>query len=487
MAKKIMILGTMSGVGKSFITAGLLRIFKEEGFKAAPFKSQNMALNSYVTKDGLEIGRAQAMQAEAAGAEIEAAMNPILLKPAGDMRSQVILMGEPAKNMTAKEYYEEKSGFIPVIEEAFNKLDRENDVIVLEGAGSPAEINLNRDDIVNIGMAKIAKAPCLLVGDIDRGGVFAQLKGTLDLLTKDERRYVKGSIVNRFRGDMEIFKEGRNLIQKITGLPVLGVVPYMDISLDDEDSLSDSLNNRTPGELLDVAAIRFPRISNFTDLEPFRLVKGAGVRFVSSPEELGKPDILILPGTKNTLGDLKWMRSRGLDAGIKEYAEKGIIFGICGGFEMLGESIEDPLGIEEKGSEPGLGLLDINTVITEKKVRKQVSGKISGVTGPLSKLNGLTFEGYEIHVGEMVKEGELPPLIQKGNAYGTFIHGFFDRKEILETVINAAAERKGLDGSFKAFDMKEHKEKQYSALSEGIRKSLDMSAIREIMEGGITV
>ncbi len=484
MAKKIMILGTMSGVGKSFITAGLLRIFKEEGLKAAPFKSQNMALNSFVTKEGLEIGRAQAMQAEAAGAEIEAAMNPILLKPEGDMRSQVIIMGERHREMSASEYYEKKGAFIPVIKEAFLKLDREYDVIVLEGAGSPAEINLNRDDIVNIGMAKIASSPCLLIGDIDRGGVFAQLKGTLDLLRADERRYVKGTVINRFRGDMEIFKEGRRITEEITSLPVLGVVPYMDIRLDDEDSLSDSLMNRTPGELIDAAVIRFPRISNFTDLEPIRLIKGAGVRFVSSPEELGFPDILILPGTKNTLGDLRWLRKKGLDGAIRDYAKKGVVFGICGGFEMLGKSINDPSGIEEKGSEPGLALLDTETVITENKVRKQVSGKISGITGSLSKLNGLYYEGYEIHMGEMSGCEEIPPLIQKGDVYGTFIHGIFDRKEILETLINTLAERKGLNTEFRAFDRKKHKERQYTALAEGLRQNLDMEKIRSIMNEG---
>ena len=483
-----MILGTMSSVGKSFITAGLLRVFKEKGLKAVPFKAQNMALNSFVTDEGREMGRAQAMQAEAAGVRPEVSMNPILLKPSGDMRSQVIVMGKSIGEMRASEYFREKSRFIPIITDAFNKLDRENDVIIIEGAGSPVEINLNKDDFVNIGMAALAKAPALLVGDIERGGVFAQLVGTLNLLKPGEKEYVKGIVINKFRGDISLLDDGLRQLENLTERPVLGVVPFRDFTLDDEDSLSGMLQNKgmLPGEsLIDIAVIRLPRISNFTDFNPFEMMEGVSLRFVSRVGEIGDPDLLILPGTKNTLGDLRWLKSNGIFEAVKEFAASGVVFGICGGFQMLGESIRDPEGLEGGGEEEGLSLLPVNTVFSKEKELRQVAGEIEGVEGIFSCLNRVSYEGYEIHQGRTEGGQLLPEILSKGNIYGTYIHGLFDRKEAAGGIIGALLQRKGIDRSIEAFDISEIKEKEYSRMAALLRESLDMERIESIMEEGI--
>ena len=307
MAKSIMIQGTTSNAGKSLVTAGLCRILKQDGYKVAPFKSQNMALNSYITKEGLEMGRAQVMQAEAAGIEPNVCMNPILLKPTNDTGSQVILNGEVMGNMGAAEYYTHKQELIPHIMKAYEKLAEEYDIIVIEGAGSPAEINLRDADIVNMGMAKLVDAPVLIVGDIDRGGVFASLAGTLMLLTEEERARVKGTIVNKFRGDVQILKPGLDMLEDITKKPVVGVIPYLYLDVDDEDSLSERLEKKTVDNVIDIAVIRVPRLSNFTDFNALEYIPGVSVRYVQNPRELKQPDLIILPGTKNTMGDLKWL------------------------------------------------------------------------------------------------------------------------------------------------------------------------------------
>ena len=322
MAMPIMIQGTMSNVGKSIFTAALCRIFKEDGFSVAPFKSQNMALNSFITEDGLEMGRAQVTQAEAAGIKPLVSMNPILLKPTNDKGSQVILNGKVFGNMTAKEYYENKLKFIPYIMEAYNFLSGKYDIIVIEGAGSPAEINLKEDDIVNMGMARLVKAPVLLVGDIDRGGVFAQLIGTIGLLEKDERKYVKGLIVNKFRGDKEIFKRGVRMLEEKAGKPVIGVIPYVHFDIDDEDSLSERFYNKDRGGVLDIVVIKLPRISNFTDFNAFERFGEVNLRYVRKANEIKDPDMVIIPGTKNTQGDLLCLRENGIEVKIKTLARK---------------------------------------------------------------------------------------------------------------------------------------------------------------------
>ena len=397
MAKVLMVQGTMSGVGKSFLVAGLCRIFRQDGYRVAPFKSQNMALNSYITDEGLEMGRAQVMQAEAAGIAPKVCMNPILLKPTDSIGSQVIVNGEILGQMSAREYFSYKKKLIPCIKDAFRELEKYADIIVIEGAGSPAEINLKENDIVNMGMAKMVDAPVLLVGDIDRGGVFAQLLGTIMLLEEDEKERITGLIINKFRGDKTILDPGIDMLEDKGKIPVAGVLPYMNVRLEDEDSLSERFDNKKRG-LIDIAVVRFPRISNFTDFNVFEQDPNVSVRYVSSASELENADMIILPGSKNTIGDLKWMRQNGIEAMVKKMSEKVPVFGICGGFQMLGTSISDPENIEEGGEIKGLGLLNIQTVLKSEKTRTQKTGKIDPIGGFFKVLSGLYFEGYEIHV-----------------------------------------------------------------------------------------
>ena len=334
-----MIQGTMSNAGKSLLAAGLCRIFHQDGYRVAPFKSQNMALNSFITREGLEMGRAQVMQAEAAGIEPSVLMNPILLKPTNDTGSQVIVNGEVLGNMSAREYFSHKKELIPDIMKAYHALEEQYDIIVIEGAGSPAEINLKADDIVNMGMAKLVDAPVLLVGDIDRGGVFAQLYGTVELLEPDERDRIKGLIINKFRGDKTILDPGVVMLEEKTHIPVVGVAPYLHIEVEDEDSLTERFTRKEEIGLIDLAVIRLPRISNFTDFNPFERIEGVSLRYVSSVSELKNPDMILLPGTKNTMEDLLWMRQNGLEAAVLKAAAAGkVIFGVCGGFQMLGDT-----------------------------------------------------------------------------------------------------------------------------------------------------
>ena len=359
-----MIQGTMSNAGKSLLCAGLCRIFKQDGYRVAPFKSQNMALNSFITEDGLEMGRAQVVQAEAAGVAPQVEMNPILLKPTNDVGSQVIVNGEVLKNMSAREYFAYKKQLIPDIMKAFHKLEEENDIIVIEGAGSPAEINLKKDDIVNMGLAKMVDAPVLLVGDIDRGGVFAQLLGTLMLLEDDEKERVKGLVINKFRGDKTILDPGIVMLEERGGIPVVGVTPYMQVEIEDEDSLTERFNMTKGGKgaeerigLVDIAVIRTPRISNFTDFMLLENAPGVNLRYVKNPRELRNPDMIILPGTKNTMGDLKWLRQSGMEAKIlKAHAGGCVVWGICGGYQLLGKYYKT-----DKKMIEGLGILDITT------------------------------------------------------------------------------------------------------------------------------
>ena len=368
MAKAIMIQGVASGAGKSLIAAGLCRVFHQDGYLTAPFKSQNMALNSFITSDGLEMGRAQVMQAEAAGIEPSALMNPILLKPTGDMESQVIVNGRVFGTMPAREYYKRKKELISEVEKAYTELDGKMERIVLEGAGSPAEINLKKDDFVNMGMAKLAKAPVLLVGDIDRGGVFASLYGTVSLLEPEERKLVRGLIINKFRGDPALLKPGLKQLETLTGIPVVGVLPYLDVDLEDEDSLAPRLENKKQVGILDIAVVRLPHISNFTDFYILEQAEGVGVRYVSRPEDLGNPDLVILPGTKNTMGDLFWLRQNGMETAVKQLAGKQTpLIGICGGYQMLGISLSDPEGVEGGGEAAGMNLLPVKTIFGRKK------------------------------------------------------------------------------------------------------------------------
>lgn len=525
MAKAIMVQGTMSNAGKSYLAAALCRIFKQDGYRVAPFKSQNMALNSFITEEGLEMGRAQVMQAEAAGIKPSVLMNPILLKPTNDTGSQVIVNGEVLGNMSARDYYKHKLELVPKIMEAYRQLDEQYDIIVLEGAGSPAEINLKQDDIVNMGMAKLAKAPVLLVGDIDRGGVFASLAGTLMLLEEEERAMVKGLVINKFRGDVTILKPGLDQIEEITNKEVVGVVPYMNLDLEDEDSLSERFSNHDAAALIDIAVVRLPRISNFTDFNSLECINGVSVRYVKTASELRSPDMLILPGTKNTMEDLLWLRQNGLEAAILKLAAQGTpIFGICGGYQILGQELHDPMGVEHGGSLKGLGLLPTSTTFSAEKTRTQVSGKTGDLSDTIfSQLSGIPYEGYEIHMGQTVlleertksnvldefehsnkankinKAHVFGTIEQRnheacydeqgccqGNVFGTYLHGVFDHPQMAQQLINALCERKGIDPTqISAVDFAQYKETQYDLLAQGVRESLDMEKIYRILEEGI--
>ena len=415
-AKRIMVQGTMSGAGKSLLCAALCRIFAQDGYRVAPFKSQNMALNSFVTRDGLEMGRAQVVQAQAAGVEPDVRMNPILLKPSSDTGSQVIVGGEVRGQMSAAAYFKMKRQLIPEILAAFDSLSEEADIVVIEGAGSPAEINLKADDIVNMGLAKLVDAPVLLAGDIDRGGVFAQLYGTIALLEPDERTRVKGTIVNKFRGDRAILGPGLRQLEALCGVPVAGVVPYTTADIDDEDSLTERFSRDTARKLVDIAVIRLPKISNFTDFSPFERYENVSLRYVDHVGALGTPDMILLPGTKSTIADLRWLRERGLEAAIlKEAAGGTLVFGVCGGYQMLGRSVSDPEGVEAAGLTElrGMGLLEMETVFHGEKVQRQTAGMFSGVEGMLAGLNELRYEGYEIHMGR--SEAQMPALAGNGN------------------------------------------------------------------------
>ena len=530
-ARAIMVQGTMSNAGKSLLVAGLCRIFHEDGYRVAPFKAQNMALNSFITDEGLEMGRAQVVQAEAAGIAPDARMNPILLKPTTDVGSQVIVRGVAQGNMTARAYYRSKKALLPVVRETYASLASEYDIIVIEGAGSPAEVNLREDDLVNMGMAAIADAPVLLVGDIDRGGVFAQLLGTIELLEPEERARIRGLIINKFRGDKTILDPGLDILEARTGKAVLGVVPYLDVALEDEDSLSTALEQRQAEGGIDIAVIRLPRISNFTDFTALATEPGVSVRYVSSVRELGEPDVLILPGTKSTIRDLDWLRSTGLEAKILQKQARGtLILGICGGFQMLGtevvdvEGVEGPVGARTRG----LGLLPLRTEFEAEKTRTQTRLVLEGLTGEFAALNGQRVDGYEIHMGRTMPdrhptdaaavsasgdvdapddstlwrdEAMVPAdpasgavttshragsclYAQAGNVFGTYLHGFFDRDGLRNAFVERLCRRKGIDpGDREVVNYEAFKEAQFAKLSAALRASLDMARIYEILEG----
>lgn len=493
MAKVIMIQGTMSNVGKSIITAGLCRIFKQDGYKVAPFKSQNMALNSFVTHDGFEMGRAQVVQAEAAGIIPDVRMNPILLKPSGEMGSQVILNGEVMGYMEAAEYFNYKTKLLPRIQESFDSLSKEYEIIVIEGAGSPAEINLKENDIVNMGIAKLTNAPVLLVGDIDRGGVFASVYGTIALLEDDEQDRIKGIIINKFRGDIGILKPGVEMLENIVNKPVLGVVPMISIDIDDEDSLSDKLNKKEAENSIDVAVIKLPMISNFTDFNSLERNPLVSVRYVEFEDELFTPDLIILPGTKTTMSDLEWLRNNGLENKIKRLvAANTPLIGICGGYQMLGMKLSDPYNIESGGEMMGLGLLNIDTIFEQEKMRTRVDGTIQETEGFFSKLSYSNFSGYEIHMGKTTVNGESLSVLSTGdddgayneNILGTYVHGIFDDGNFYDKLIQILLEYKGYNGlEFNSEDYKEYKEKQYDKLADNLRNCLNMGEIYKMLDG----
>lgn len=498
MARSIMIQGTMSNAGKSLLCAGLCRVFHQDGYRVAPFKSQNMALNSFITSDGLEMGRAQAVQAEACGISPDIRMNPILLKPVTNVGSQVIVNGEVVGNMSANDYFAMKRTLIPHIMRAYRSLADEYDIIVLEGAGSPAEINLKQDDIVNMGMARLVKSPVLLVGDIDRGGVFAQLYGTVALLDSNEQDMIKATIINKFRGDASLLTPGLDMLEKLTGKPVAGVLPFLQVDIEDEDSLAGRLTQCAQGGALDIVVIRLPRISNFTDFSALEATGLVDIRYITRPSDLGHPDMVILPGTKSTIADLRWLRESRLEAAIKNLAFSGtVVFGICGGYQMLGMDIVDNDGAEGGGEITGMGLLPVHTSFAANKCRTRTGARVQQAEGVLERLAGVAVEGYEIHMGKTeLEQGAKPLLILdngmfdgcvKGNIYGSYLHGFFDSAVCREALLSALADNKGVSLDSTGFDFNDYKEKQYDLLAESIRKNLDMELIYRILEKGLEI
>ena len=572
MARNLMIQGTMSGAGKSILTAGILRVLRQDGYRVAPFKSQNMALNSFVTRDGLEMGRAQVVQAAAAGLEPSADMNPILLKPMGDASSEVIVNGRPIGKMRAADYYRVKRSLVPSILEAYRRLEERSDIIVIEGAGSPVEINLREGDFVNMGLAEMVDAPVLLAGNIDPGGVFAQLLGTVQLLRPSERERVKGLIINKFRGDVSLLEPGLLMFREYCDIPFAGVVPWVKLDLDEEDSMSEKLagkgrNSDQTGAgsaVLDIAVIRLPYMSNYTDFAPLEKAEGVNLRYIAEAPALGEPDLIILPGTKNTIGDLRWLRETGLarriiglvslrraqDAGLVSLdraqnrdlpgtAASGtlpgspLLMGICGGYQMLGQSVLDPLCSEAGGSEEGLGLLPVETVFREDKYTRQRSGRTLHLEGAWTALSDLPVSGYEIHMGETRYLGELrdnrlwrdgkpsgtvfadletagdPEGLRDpdgaacnfedlrsldgaacGNVLGTYLHGIFDEPEFREALLMLIRERKGNNSPAEGADQRssvamsmesarQMQDRQLDLLADVLRTSLYCKLIYE--------
>ncbi|MDO5141921.1 MAG: cobyric acid synthase [Eubacteriales bacterium] len=496
MTKCIMVQGTCSNAGKSLLCTALCRIFRQQGYRVAPFKAQNMALNSFITADGGEMGRAQVVQAEAAGIAPDVRMNPILLKPTSDTGSQVIVLGEVRGDRTAREYWGDKKALLPVVAQAYDSLAAEHDLIVIEGAGSPAEINLKQDDIVNMGLAKLVDAPVLLVGDIDRGGVFASLYGTVKLLEADEQARIRGLIINKFRGDVAILRPGLAQLEALTGKPVLGVVPYERFDIDDEDSLSARLGHSARGAAVRIAVVRLPRLSNFTDFSALSRVPGAGVYYADRPAQLADADLLIVPGTKSTMADLKWLRESGMEAQIlKQHAAGTPVLGICGGYQMLGRTVSDPVNTEGGGQLRGLGLLPVDTVFCPRKTTAQAQGTVGALSGAFATLAGAAVTGYEIHMGETTRDPAAQPFAalrradgtavadgcQAGDVCGTYLHGVFDAPGVAQALVQALAAHKGV--SLTTAGAADDRQAQYDRLADTVRRSLDMEQIMRIVEG----
>ena len=516
MARNIMIQGTGSSVGKSIIVAGLCRILKNAGYKVAPFKAQNMSLNSYVTAEGGEMGRAQVVQAEASGIEPSVLMNPILIKPTGDMSSQVIVLGKVYRQLGADEYYQVVPELVETVKRAYDELAANYDVIVLEGAGSPAEINLYHRDIVNMGMARMADAPVLLVGDIEKGGVFASVFGTVSLLPEEDRRRVKGWIINKFRGSVSILDPGIRELERIMDIPCLGVVPYVKLNLEEEDGAVELLENRGigPASLTDseednnnkdttVCVIRLPHISNFTDFDVFSKLPNTRVIYANHPSQLDNVDIIILPGSKNTIGDLTYLENAGfVEAIMRHYHRGGFVIGVCGGYQMLGKEIHDPHHTESQREKvAGLGLLDIVTVFATQKITSQVQGHfLPSACSWTQRLAGKHFRGYEIHMGVSRLGPGAQPLLccvkndgslyedgtfsADGRVVGSYVHGLFDDPVIAAEVINHVRRSRGWpEINCGSLDYRLAKDLEFQRWADILSASLDIDRIFELIFG----
>ena len=497
--KVLMIQGTGSSVGKSVLCAAILRIMRQDGYGVAPFKAQNMALNSYVTRDGLEMGRAQVTQAQAAGIEPDVRMNPVLLKPTSDRRSQVIVAGKAVGTMTAMEYHQYKPALRKRIKDVYDALEATVDCVVIEGAGSPAEINLRDGDIVNMSMAEAADAPVILVGDINLGGVFASLLGTMMLLTDEERARVKGVIINKFRGDVNILEPGLRMLEEKIHVPVLGVVPWMDVELEDEDSVTERFECRNGEGDLDIAVVRLKHISNFTDFQSLALQPGARVRYAKTAKELENADLIVLPGTKNTIEDLIDLRNRGMDAAIIRHARRGgMVIGVCGGYQMLGHTLRDPEHVESRIPElAGLDLLDMNVTFEKEKLTAQASGSVECPAGWLAQANGLSVDGYEIHAGQNTLGEQAIPWLRiggringimnrEGNVLGSYLHGLFDDGQLFAVIAARLHEQKGMSASpQEPVSFEQFREREFDRIADIVRASVDMDAVYRIIRGEV--
>ncbi len=496
-ARTLMVQGTASSAGKSVLVAALCRILRQDGYKVAPFKSQNMALNSFVTKDGGEIGRAQAVQAEAAGIPPTVDMNPVLLKPQADATSQVIVLGKAQSVTDAAEYYKDNHKLLPIISKSLAKLKRVNDVVVIEGAGSPTEVNLMKREIANMRIAALAHAPVVLVADIDKGGVFASILGTLQLLPPAQRSRIKGLVINKFRGDISLLQPGIDFIEKRCRRPVLGVIPYMrNLAVAQEDSVYlDERRARFREGCPDVCIIRLPHISNFDDFDPLEAY--CNMRYAASVEKLGDPDLIILPGTKGTITDLNFLHLTGLARKIVEKAGSGTpVFGMCGGYQMLGKKVSDPVGAESDVSEAeGLGLLKFETVFAPDKITSQVKGRVESGRGLLAGMRGVEVTGYEIHMGRSrgqksdfvfkVTESVSTPsgydeggMDRTGLVFGTYMHGVFNNAEFTRGLVNNLCTLRNLPPPAGAVL---DREKAYDDLAATVRRSLNMDRLYEII------
>lgn len=496
--KSLMIQGTASSVGKSVLCAAFLRIMKQDGYTVAPFKAQNMALNSYVTRDGLEMGRAQVTQAQAAGMEPDVRMNPVLLKPTSDRRSQVIVDGKAIGTMTAMEYHKYKPALRKSIKATYDALESTVDCVVIEGAGSPAEINLRAGDIVNMSMAESADAPVILVGDINLGGVFASLLGTIMLLTEEERARVKGVIINKFRGDVKILEPGLKMLEDRIHIPVLGVIPWMDVELEDEDSVTERFERKVGQGDLDVAVVKLKHISNFTDFQSLALQPGVRVRYAQNAKELESADLIILPGTKNTIEDLIDLRNRGMDAAIVRHARKGgMVIGVCGGYQMLGRKLHDPDHVESRVPElAGLDLLDMEVTFAKEKHTAQASGVVEA-SGWLTEASGVTVDGYEIHAGyNHLGENAVPWLRiggkvdgvmnAQGNVLGSYLHGLFDDGQLFAAIAAHIRKEKGIVTENQApVSFQEFREREFDRIADIVRASVDMDMLYKIVRGEV--
>ena len=488
-----MVQGTGSSVGKSFIVTGLCRLFAQDGYRVAPFKAQNMSLNSAVTADGLEIGRAQAVQAEAAGIEPEVEMNPVLLKPEDSRTSQLVAMGKMRGKLQSMDFPTRKRRLWSIVANALDTLRQRYDIVVVEGAGSPAEINLRSGDIVNMEVALHANAPVFLVGDIDKGGVFASLYGTVELISEEERQLVKGFIINKFRGDMELLKPGIGMIENLTSVPVAGVLPYLtDVYVPEEDSprMARVSHRQADSEPIDIAIIALPHMANFDEFDPLARRDGVRLRYVRQASELENPDLVIIPGSKTTVDDLDALRRTGLEDGIRRHLAKDRpLIGVCGGMQMLGSYIHDPNGVEsDQAVVDGLGILDIDTRFMSDKLTTRTQGRIVGSDGLLKGATGLSFSGYEIHVGVSNSRGHANPVMtpdsggppvgfadSRGRVLGTYVHDLFKNDKVVDRILSNVASMRGLAGQYDPCEFSQDEE--YDKLADHLRKSLDIGLV----------